>query len=111
MPDEDLIRELDSYGDEYHKCRAAHLKRRSSKFRKVKKRILLELIDDKYTLPEFPCDPLDITVSGALFEITTFVVHGRDILWTGKGNERAPRKIWVFYESWEAGTRKKLYDR
>lgn len=102
MFNDNLIEELESRNDEYHLCRANHLKKRSIRFRTVTKRALLKVDEnDKYILPEFPSDPKSVSLIGARFPITTFVVHGREIIWTGSGQTRPPREVLATYDCWK----------
>ena len=99
--DEDLISELESHNDEFHLCRAFYIKKRSGRYKRGKRETLLELDDGKYLLPDFPCDPQGVTLRGVRLPITCFVIHGREVIWTGKCQERPPRKVWASYECWE----------
>lgn len=65
------------------------------------KEALLEVNNGKYIMPEFPSDPKSVRLFGSRIPITTFVVHGREIIWTGRGHERPPKEVLVTYEYWE----------
>ncbi len=98
MSEKKTINELEGRGDEDSRSCAHRMKKRSKKFKRLKTRVQVELVGTKYFLPEYPFNPLKVKVFGVRTKIKTFVVHGREIIWTGAKQSRPPNKIWVEYE-------------
>jgi len=100
--DEEMIEKLQRQEGEYARRREFLIKKRSRKFKKVLKRETLQFMNGKYLMSEHPIDPMGVSVSGAKFTIKTVVIHGREILWTGRGMHRPPAQVTVEYEAYSA---------
>ena len=99
MSEKEIIRDLESRDDEYSKCRAHHAKKRSTRFKRIKVKVCVDRDKyGKYILPDYPFDPMNVKIMGQRYEIDTFIIHGREVIWTGATQSRPPLKIWATYE-------------
>jgi len=96
MSEIEIIHNLEGYGDEYSKCRAHHAKKRSGKFKRKNVREYIRRKNGKFTLSDYPLKPLEVRIF-LRYEITTFVVHGREIVWTGARQDKPPIYVWAEY--------------
>ena len=95
------IEDLESVGDDFHDRRAFYLKKRSAKYSRRNKKVEVMLINNRFFLPEYPINPTKVKVWGFAKPITTFLVHGKEIVWTGARMDRPPSKITVEYDSFD----------
>jgi len=99
--DSEMIEKLQRQEGEYARRREFLVRKRSQKFKKIAKEETLQLHNGKYLMSEYPIDPAGVKVYGAKFPINTVVIHGREILWTGRGMSRPPASVTVEYEAYD----------